>query len=132
MSSSSGSSSSPSRTSTATSTAAPTPAKASIFVTPVFRREVDKPSLGYVDISFVIDSPSSSAAQAPVGIDRRTIMTFNNFFVSHITIQQLEASGSYATMSVVENFAFSTLPLPLSLCLYLPFLPYKQSPSIVL
>lgn len=74
------------------------PPKASIFITPIFRREMDKPSVGYVDINFVSDAQSNLPAAASTTVDRRAVLTFDNYFVSHIAVQQPRADGTYVTM----------------------------------
>lgn len=68
-----------------------TPSTIPIFVGPIIRRELDKPSVVYMDINFLPNSDEKIDEKA-------SVLVFQNFFTSSLVIQQRSAVGVYKTM----------------------------------
>ena len=73
----------------------PMPAK--INLTPLIRKDISKPRVTYLDISIVQEI--AAITQAPVvPVDRRAVLTFQNYFTFSIALQQPNKEGEFTTM----------------------------------
>ena len=80
---------------TSLSTSLPAPAK--IDITPLIRKDTSKPCVTYLDINIVQEI--AAITQAPViPVDRRAVLTFQNYFTASIVLQQPNKEGEFTTM----------------------------------
>ena len=73
----------------------PTPAK--INVTPLIRKDSSKPCVTYLDINIIQEIAAITQTHV-MPVDRRAVLTFQNYFTSSIVLQQPNKEGEFTTM----------------------------------